>query len=127
MLISKLVTDITPVKRYKAPKGFMYLVRKIIMTVMTSGTGIFRVVPYWIEQDQLVVGRIPDAEEILAIIPSNTVGRQCIFSYPLGEKTKFLSLGRHDDAGGGVMVIIHYDLVKASKVDLIWEWFRHGR
>lgn len=111
--------------RYKAPKNHMYRVTDIHGSVISNGNnqGVW-VIPYLVEPERIAFN--PQGE-FLAFIVCHIAGQSIDFEFMNAENTKFISLVRRLDANFECAIVIHYELIKASKKELILEWFRKGR
>lgn len=128
MIISKFFDSNSDPVKFKAPKGFMYNIFDIHFSVTLAGSNIVGVLNYLLEdevdQDDW---NVANAEGVLAIIATNIAGQAEDFNFTKGEMTKFISIAANTSTVFACFIIIHFELVKASKTELILEWFRKGR
>lgn len=126
MIISFVIGTGDAPKRFKAPRGFMYEIWDIHFMVFTAGAGILTIVNYLLE-DEVTTISVRRSEGILASFSSTIAGQAEDFTFTKGEKTKFITGARDGSNTMGVIAIIHYELIKASRTELLLEWFRKGR
>lgn len=126
VLIRKLLTEASSVFKYRAPRNFMYLIHSVHLTVLTAGNNRVIVIDELAEDEvtTLSVGRssgiiFVGETDIAGLLPDIT------FSVPL--PSKFISIGRELATTFSAFIIIDYELIEASKTELIIEWFRKGR
>lgn len=125
MIINAFMTETTPPKFFKAPKGFMYEIFDIHFSILVGGSNGIGVVPYQLEDE--VVFLSTTTSEFLAFMPTDIAGNIADFAFTKGEKTKYITIAIQDSTAIGVIIIIHYELTHASRTELILEWFRKGR
>lgn len=103
----------------------MYKIWDIHFSIDAGGSSLVFVIPYLIPES--ITGAFdPDRKEILAVMPTDIAGQQADFNFTEGEETKYVTIGRANNTNQTTWIVIHFTLVKASKVDLIIEWFRRG-
>jgi len=120
--ISKYVPHSTVI-RYKAPANKQFLVKSVFFVNSTIGNGIAAVVGKNLEDNQYIDDITMDSDSIIALNVTHDdfiVNRE----YYLNHPTKYLSLSAADN---GTFIIIEYELIGISKIDLLWEWLGFGR
>lgn len=125
MIISARLDETDIPKIFKAPTGKMFVIWDIHFSVLSSGDNSMAIIPYAMDGGVAVHGLT--STEILSLMPMDIAGQAEDFSFTNGERTKMFSVTRQNANAFIGYVIIHYDLVGASKIDLLMEWFRKGR
>lgn len=125
MIISKFM-DHTRVPISKAPKGTMYKIFSVTCGVISNGNNAVIIVPYAMEDEATTLD--VTAANAWAVFPTDTVGFFHLANFQLGEQTKWFSVAPSNDVTSfQAVVIFHGELVKASRQELLIEWFRKGR
>ncbi len=126
MLISKFMQEGSPAARFKAPRHKMYRVHNIMFTTLVGGNNALSIIPYLLE-DGINVYNPSLSSDLLAVFDTAIAGNHHSAHLPEPEDTKFITIARTSSTTFNAFVVINYELIKASKPDLIWEWFRKGR
>jgi len=109
--------------RFKAPSGMMYHITGISYSNRSSTSQFVMVF------DQLLEDEVVDATSRLSPISAFACGDAGanLMVNNLDHKTKFITIAKTTSTGTGVFVCIYGDLVKATQLQLLMEWFRKGR
>jgi len=122
LLISQRIIQEIP-KRFKAPRHLMYLIDSVIF-VITSANANRIVISDRLVDDQATT--VNELDGFVMFNPVNTNVNNVQYTN-LNVKTKFLTIGMHTTIGATVFVYIFGEYFKASRTDLLIEWFRKGR
>lgn len=112
---------------FKAPKGKMYNILGVYCTVLTAGNNNIMVLTRAMEDpaDQAIDAG-GELSDLLFAIATDVV--HSVNAKYKGEKTKFISVGPGNTATlTNTLLVIEYELVKASRMDIIWEWLGKKR
>lgn len=125
MILHILQSENNGIHRFKAPIRHMYEIHSIYGSIFSGGSNFVSIVDYLLEDE---VTSIPNTVDTIALITSNIAGTQFQFNLPVPAKTKFISVGPGNDSTVfSTHIYINYELIKASKTELLMEWFRKGR
>ena len=128
ILVSFVVNEDMGFKRFKAPHGFMYEITDIHFSVLAAVNNRVYVIGYDIEEKGTSTDiAASDVADFIAIMETEAI-RQQSFHFSVAEKVKYLLLAQA--ASGNAFecsVVIVGRLTKASKTELLMEWFRKGR
>ena len=121
LLISEQFVD--SALRFKAPKGMMYDIQTISYT---DGSAVSLFVLIF---DELLGDEVSDLSTRLSPLSAfrtNTSPAHTVIP-GIDHKTKYITITK--DAANSVFVFvqIYGNLIKASKLQLLWEYFRSGR
>ena len=120
LLISTVFNDI--VLNYKAHKGMLYFIEGILFSNDSGVGGQIRIYDEIIEDAPDVTTRAG----FMACFSPSTDGSN-LFVGNINHKTKYISILKNVVATVNVDIVIYGELIKASKTDLLIEWFRKGR
>lgn len=121
VLISANLTDL--ILKFKAPRGMMYFVEGInFATVQADGIYI-TVHPFAIDATFNID---VSTRQAIASFSASIAGTNH-FIGGINEKSKFLSIAKASVQTVDVSIEIYGELVKASRTELIMEWFRRGK
>ncbi len=109
-------------RRYKAPRGMMYIINIIHVSVATTATNTFGVVDHAIDQEDQ--NSIANGNFIFSIDTGSAINDSL---ENLKIKTKFFTIGFFGSNAAAVRVAIFGELVTVSRTELLIEWFRKGR
>lgn len=125
LLIDKFVDQSlsTEPLTFKAPKRRMYLISSIAFFINVAGANAVHITDY-------------SYEELNAVV--DITGSKTIISFPaaalnffqitdMDHKAKYISIGSATSTTFTGVIYIYGDLIKATRVELLWEWFRKGR
>ena len=125
-ILSGFVTETSPV-RMKAPSGSMYEIHSIFLDTNDVVNNAISIYNYLMEDEITVVDPNTTGEGLLMSIECD-VQRSVNFVLPIPEKTKYITaIARSVTAGLFAHFAINYQLVTATKLELLMEWFRKGR
>lgn len=125
LIFEKLFMGIISMERLKAPRGKVFEVTDIMYSADTTGAANVLVYRRDLPDEYDGVNPAPvTLGDIIAYFSEDVIQvMQYHYSEPI--RTKFLTILKNFSAGQGHIVIIGR-IVKASKSELIWEWFRRG-
>lgn len=124
------MTTITPyffnqdfIQRLRAPKGLMFSI-KGITSQARSATADNSIMVYDKDlADSLISATFIDGL-IYQLDLNTSVAHQQIYH---DFECKYITIGMRNTTTIDGFIFIEYDLVKASRLDLIWAWWRKGR
>lgn len=114
------VTFLDFVLSFKAPRNHMYLVESIHM--MLHGDQANNAIRLYSRQLATNVDFFTGISEVFASFSSETVGNFQISG--INEKMKHISIAKTTAMGVVAEISIYGELIKASRTELIVEWFR---
>ncbi len=115
------------IKAFKAPKGKMYAISDIHGTVNLAGDNLVSVFDYLKEDLSADVGPSLSDEGVLANFATNIAGNHIDFNFMIPQTCKFISIGSESATAFEAILIIAYELITASRTQLLIEWLRKGR
>lgn len=121
LLFAGNLTD--AVIRYKAPRNMMFNVESVACSVSTAlATNYVIVTTRWLEDE------IVDSTTLADVIAAFASDLQENFEIiNINETAKYLSIGKTNAGSIDAMVLIYGTIKRATKMDLLIEWFRRGR
>lgn len=117
----------SPAKRLKAPKNTMFLVSDIHGSVLSSGANTVSVINELLEDELEIIQADTRQSGMIAAFSTAIAGNHVDFNFMTPQKSKFLTVARSSSTAFNAIIIIVYELIKATKPELIVEWFRKGR
>lgn len=127
-IISRAISDVEQIHRFKAPVGMMYEITDIMGVVQNGGVNVAWVLPFELEDER---GNFDPGDSgfdaIAAVAANDLVAAPHYFHYSTPVKTKWITMARRSNTAFKVLFFINYSLITVSKTDLILEWFRKGR
>lgn len=126
MILTIVINQGSGVIHQKAPHHLMYEIHYIYAMIKNAGSNEFGVYSRDIANSVVSVNPFTSQDDLIAVFTSDTVGH---FGYEflIPEKAKFLSFARSGSNAFEAIILVHYNLIKATKIELLWEWFRKGR
>ena len=119
------VTEVSGIKRYKAPRGFMYEIFTMYGAIDTANGNSVAILDYLVEDE---VSFISNLSHLIGLIDTLVAGNHFNFTLLAPIKTKFISISASFTSPSFIVnLFINYKLVKASRTELLLEWFRKGR
>ena len=112
-------------KRFVAPPNKVYAIKSVLASphIVEAATGAILVVPQALE--------IPNTEVLtmdlnyMYISTIRTQGHQMVYPEPV--RTKYITVGSTAGSSFVFGVVIDYELVNATRSELIWEFVRRGK
>lgn len=126
MIISVFITETSSPFTFKAPKGTMYKIWDVHSTIFAGGANAIGVLNFLSELIE-DVWNVDDTGGLIAVFDTAITGSTQDFQFTTGEKSKFITIAKDGSSAFAASIIIHYELISASKTELIIEWFRKGR
>ena len=125
LLITEVFSNATDRRRFKAPRNMLYLLTGYTLTNFGSAGTRFFLIDQSLEPETDTVNLGNDKQYLinwdLAID-----GHSLSFN-GMDHKAKYITMGGQSQAVNiNVSVQIWGDVVKATKLELLWEWFRKG-
>ena len=122
LLFNKLFTD--DILRWKAPRNMMYVVKGVNFADNSSNAAVVSVFNRSLEQGVFQSTQTQDAFATFRILAGTATNH---FIGPIEVEGKFLSIVKDSGQAVNTRIHIYGDLIKATKLKLLWEWFRAGR
>lgn len=116
----------TNIKLLKAPTNMMYKIFGISVHSNTIGSQAISVLDMLLEDEVTVFDPFARTAGIIFIHEFDEAN-SFVRYYEKGIETKFLSFITRVTNMQGITIIIDYELKRATKSELILEWFRKGR
>lgn len=112
--------------RIKAPTGLMFKIHSMYATTITPGDNGILVINESLEEQVTTIGNAAIRSGVIFEMEAD-VSQNAYFGLPVPEITKFISIATRTSTAFAVDVFINYEFKKATKTELLIEWFRKGR
>lgn len=109
---------------FKAPIRTMYKIHSFYGIINFAGNNSVRILNYAVEDD-FVIGA--QNEGLIFAIEADSGNISALFVLPVPEITKWITIHRSSGTAFTGTVFMNYELVKATRTELLIEWFRKGR
>jgi len=122
-IITRRITQDFGQSRFRAPAGKQYLIRSIIVAITTAGDNAIQFWDRPVEDD-------PDAIAVTVdrfiTFPADAINVYQVNFHNFKVKTITYAVVTTSIAFEAFLTI-EYDLIKFSKIEALWDWFRQGR
>jgi len=126
LILTQNLNQSSGVVHFKAPIHHMYEIYHVYAMIKNAGSNEFGVYSRDISDAIVAVDPFTAQDDIIAVFTSDIVGHFG-YDFSIPEKAKFLSFAPSGSNAFQAIILINFTLVKSSRLDLIWEWFRKGR
>jgi len=111
-------------QRRKAPYRTMYKIYSIYGTIVSAANNTMKVVDYGVEDEVVTLG---DVNEGVIFEMETSVIHSTNFVIPFPIISKFLTFGTRLTTAFSGRILVNYELINATRTQLLIEWFRKGR
>ena len=123
LLVNAIFTD-NP-EQFKAPTGMMYKVESVHIINLTAEAGTLLYLQDFNIHPNNVTDNAGSQNNWLAIHECDSIHSS--FTQDINEKTKFLIVQKNSATTINARITVYGKLVKASRLELLVEWFRKVR
>lgn len=121
-IFSVRYTGALEIIRKRAPKNHMYRVGSIVFTNQIAIASNLYLITRKVPFDKTSLSHLDDI--VGAFETSNLVNFEIT---DIDEITKYITIGQTASVAVAVVITVYGDIIKATKIELIIEWFRRGR
>lgn len=113
------------IKRLTAPRGKIYEITDIHVAILAANANTVVIVDRAVEEERTFLN--PEDDQHVLVFPASIANAfDATFGVPI--RTKYVSIGPGNVNNAiQASVVLNFNLVTASRAELIWEWFSKKR